>query len=64
MNVDILVGGEDADQTAYVDYLQKNFLPDEAVYKPKKKKVSEPKGLEKFYDDEGNEIDEDSTDNG
>jgi hypothetical protein len=63
MNVDILVDGDDFDQTAYVDYLQKNFLPDEAVYKPKKKKVTEPKGLEKFYDDEGNELNEDRTDN-
>ena len=63
MNVDILVDGDDFDQTAYVDYLQKNFLPAEAVYKPKKKKVTEPKGLEKFYDEEGEEIDEDRTDN-
>jgi len=64
MNVDILMGdGADGDQSAYVDYLQKNFLPAEDVYKPKKKKKSEPKGLEKFYDEEGEEIDEDSTDN-
>jgi len=62
MNVDMLMDGDD-DQSAYVDYLQKNFLPAEAVYKPKKKKKSEPKGLEKFYDDEGEEINEDSTDN-
>ena len=39
----------------FVDYLQKNFLPDEDVYKPKKKK-DKPKGLELFYN-------EDSTDN-
>ena len=39
----------------FVDYLQKNFLPDEDVYKPKKKAVN-PKGLELFYN-------EDSTDN-
>lgn len=39
----------------FVDYLQKNFLPDEDVYKPKKKAVK-PKGLELFYN-------EDSTDN-
>jgi len=63
MNVDILMDGDDMDQGAYVEYLQKNFLPAEDVYKPKKKKKSEPKGLEKFYDDEGNEVDEDSTDN-
>ena len=63
MNVDILVDGDDMDQGAYVEYLQKNFLPAEAVYTPKKKKKTEPKGLEKFYDDEGNEVDEDSTDN-
>ena len=40
-----------------------NFLPTEDVYKPKKKKKTEPKGLEKFYDDEGEEIDENSADN-
>ena len=39
----------------FVDYLQKNFLPDEDVYKPKKKAIK-PKGLELFYN-------EDSTDN-
>ena len=39
----------------FVDYLQKNFLPEEDVYKPKKKK-EKPKGLELFYN-------EDSTDN-
>jgi len=63
MNVDILVDGDDMDQGAYVDYLQKNFLPAEDVYKPKKKKKTEPKGLEKFYDEEGEEINEDRTDN-
>ena len=42
MNVDMLMDGDD-DQSAYVDYLQKNFLPAEAVYKPKKKKKSELK---------------------
>src|SRR5210317_299442 len=62
MNVDILGIGDD-DQAAYVDYLQKNFLPPEAVYKPKKKTKTEPKGLEKFYDDEGNELDENSANN-
>ena len=39
----------------FVGYLQKNFLPDEDVYKPKKKAIK-PKGLELFYN-------EDSTDN-
>ena len=56
MNVDILAVGEDMEQAQFVEYLQKNFLPAEAVYKPKKKKKIEPKGLEKFYD-------EDSADN-
>ena len=62
MNVDILMHGEDMEQSAYVDYLQKNFLPAEAVYKPKKKNISEPKGLELFYDNEI-EIDLDDEDN-
>ena len=63
MNVDILMDG-DSEQGVYVDYLQKNFLPPEDVYKPKKKKKTEPKGLEKFYDDTGEEIiDENSADN-
>ena len=56
MNVDMMLiqdDGEDSDNP-YVDYLQKNFLPEEDVYKPKKKK-DKPKGLELFY--------EDSTDN-
>ena len=47
-------GGEEFDNP-YVDYLQKNFLPEEDVYKPKKKK-NKPKGLELFYN-------EDSADN-
>ena len=63
MSIDSLAIGEDMEQAQFVEYLQKNFLPDEAVYKPKKKKKSEPKGLEKFYYDEGEEIDEDSADN-
>ena len=63
MNVDILMDG-DSEQGVYVEYLQKNLLPPEDVYKPKKKKKSEPKGLEKFYDDDGEEIiDENSADN-
>ena len=47
------ISGEDFDNP-YVEYLQKNFLPEEDVYKPKKKK-EKPKGLELFY--------ENSTDN-
>ena len=63
MNVDILMDG-DSEQGVYVEYLQKNFLPPEAVYKPKKKTKKEPKGLEKFYDEQGDEIiDENSADN-
>ena len=63
MNVDILMDG-DNEQGVFVEYLQKNFLPPEAVYKPKKKTKKEPKGLEKFYDDQGEEIiDENSADN-
>ena len=60
MSVDVLAVGEDMEQAQFVDYLQKNFLPAEDVYKPKKKKKTEPKGLEKFYDDEGEEINENS----
>ena len=60
MNVDILMDS-DGDQSVFVDYLQKNFLPDEAVYKPKKKKP-QPKGLELFYNEDGEEINEDRTD--
>ena len=56
MNVDILAVGEDMEQAQFVEYLQKNFLPPEAVYKPKKKTKKEPKGLEKFYDEQGDEI--------
>ena len=52
MNVDILAVGEDMEQAQFVEYLQKNFLPAEDVYKPKKKKKTEPKGLEKFYDED------------
>jgi len=52
LNVDILTE-EDVDgaQAQFIEYLQQNYLPDEDVYKPKKKKT-EPKGLEKFYDEE------------
>jgi len=52
MNIDMLLEGEDMSQAGYVEYLQKNFLPDEPVYKPKKKIKKEPKGLENFYDKE------------
>ena len=38
MSVDVLAIGEDMEQSQFVEYLQKNFLPDEDVYKPKKKK--------------------------
>ena len=61
MNIDILGNGDD-DQSVFVDYLQKNFLPDEAVYKPKQRKPK-PKGLEIFYNDDGEEINEDSANN-
>ena len=56
MNVDVFLTQEagDVQNNPYADYLQKNFLPDEDVYKPKKKKPT-PKGLELFY--------ENSTDN-
>jgi len=60
MSIDVMMNEGD-DQAQFVEYLQKNFLPDEAVYKPKKKKPK-PKGLEEFYD-EDIEVDEDSTDN-
>ena len=64
MTVEVMGGDGDAEQAAFVDYLQSNYLPAEAVYKPKKKKT-QPKGLEKFYDEdeEGDKVDEDSTDN-
>ena len=56
MNVDVFLTQEDGDvqNNPNADYLQKTFLPDEDVYKPKKKKTK-PKGLELFY--------ENSTDN-
>ena len=63
MSVDVMAMGEDMEQAQLVDYLQKNFLPAEAVYKPKKKTKKEPKGLEKFYDDTGEDVNEDSTNN-
>ena len=52
MNVDVFLTQEDGDvqNNPYADYLQKNFLADEDVYKPKKKK-DKPKGLELFYED-------------
>ena len=57
MTVDesLIDGGDENFDNPFVDYLQKNFLPDEDVYKPKKNK-DKPKGLELFYN-------EDSTDN-
>ena len=51
MNFDpYFVGLEDNEYLTnyYMDYLQKNYLPYEEVYKTKKKKVQKPKGLEKF----------------
>lgn len=51
LNVDpTLLGVEDDEefQAYYVDYLQKNFLPEEEVYKTKKKKVEKTIGLERF----------------
>ena len=52
MNVDMMLIQDDGDSTPnpYADYLQKNFLPEEDVYKPKKKK-DKPKGLELFYEE-------------
>ena len=52
MNVDVMLeqGQERVSNNPYTDYLQKNFLPQEDVYKPKKKKTK-PKGLELFYED-------------
>ena len=39
-------------------------MASEYINKPKKKKKSEPKGLENFYDEQGEEIiDEDSVNN-
>ena len=52
MNVDMMLIQDDGDSSTpnpYADYLQKNFLPEEDVYKPKKKK-DKPKGLELFYE--------------
>ncbi len=46
------VSGEGFDNP-YIEYLQKNYLPQEDVYKPKKKKTK-PKGLELFYEDSTN----------
>ena len=48
------ISGEDFDNP-YIEYLQKNFLPEEDVYKPKKKK-DKPKGLEFFYNDDSADI--------
>ena len=39
MNVDILAVGEDMEQAQFVEYLQKNFLPDPKMYiNPKRKR--------------------------
>ena len=46
------ISGEGFDNP-YIEYLQKNYLPQEDVYKPKKKKTK-PKGLELFYEDSTN----------
>jgi len=68
MNVDMFLTQEangEVSNNPYTEYLQKNYLPDEDVYKPKKKK-DKPKGLELFYDEDTNEegdINENSTDN-
>jgi len=68
MNVDMFLTQEangEVSNNPYTEYLQKNYLPDEDVYKPKKKK-DKPKGLELFYDEDTTEegdIDENSTDN-
>ena len=53
MTVDesLIDGGDENFDNPFVDYLQKNFLPDEDVYKPKKKK-DKPKGLELFYNED------------
>ena len=61
---DTIEGDDTAYDNGYVEYLQQNYLPDEDVYKPKKKKPK-PKGLEKFYDGTDEELveHEDSTDN-
>jgi len=68
MNVDMFLVQEiegGVSNNPYTEYLQKNYLPDEDVYKPKKKK-DKPKGLELFYDEDTTEegdINENSTDN-
>jgi len=68
MNVDMFLTQEvngEVSNNPYTEYLQKNYLPDEDVYKPKKKK-DKPKGLELFYDEDTTEegdINENSTDN-
>lgn len=50
MNIDpSMLGIEDDEELAYyADYLQKNFLPNEEVYKTKSKKVKKKMGLERF----------------
>ena len=50
MNIDpSMLGIEDEEELAYyADYLQKNFLPEEEVYKTKRKKVKKKIGLERF----------------
>ena len=55
MNVDVMLeqGQDTVTNNPYTEYLQKNFLPAEDVYKPKKKKTK-PKGLELFYEDSTN----------
>ena len=53
MNVDVFLTQEDGDvqNNPYADYLQKNFLPDEDVYKPKKKEtIQKTNGLEIFME--------------
>ena len=47
----LIDGGDGEFDNPYVDYLQKNFLPTEDVYKPKKKN-SNKKGLEEFMNDD------------
>ncbi len=53
MGVDALIQeSEQGNQSdGYSEYLQNNFLPEEDVYKPKKKK-KKPKALENFYDED------------
>jgi hypothetical protein len=50
MNIDpSMLGIEDDDELAYyADYLQKNFLPNEEVYKSKRKNIKKKIGLERF----------------